>query len=58
MADITMCSNDRCPKRNTCYRQTATPNEYMQAVADFVYVLDEDSGEFFCSHYWEAETRH
>lgn len=31
MADITMCKGDGCPKRDGCYRHTATANEYYQS---------------------------
>ena len=27
MADITMCTNNNCPVRATCYRHTAKPSE-------------------------------
>lgn len=38
--DITMCKGTGCPLRNSCYRFTATPNEYRQSyfvVEPFVY---------------------
>ena len=35
MPDISMCANETCPKRNECYRFTATPNPYRQSYADF-----------------------
>ena len=31
MSDITMCQGQDCPLRESCYRYTATPNEYRQA---------------------------
>ena len=29
--DITMCSGQDCPLRETCYRFTATPSEFRQS---------------------------
>ena len=31
MADITMCKDAECPKRETCYRYQAEPNPYWQS---------------------------
>lgn len=31
MADITMCDDKECPKKMSCYRFMAVPNEYRQA---------------------------
>ena len=31
MADITMCGNKTCSKREDCYRFTAPPNEWIQS---------------------------
>lgn len=36
MPDITMCSNNNCPVRNTCYRHTAKPSE-IQSYAVFQF---------------------
>ena len=47
MADISMCSNDKCSKRKGCYRYTAIPNPYYQAYADF---SNEDKP---CGYNWE-----
>ena len=35
MPDISMCMNHECPVHRSCYRYTATPNDYWQAYADF-----------------------
>lgn len=35
MPDITMCSNETCPLRTTCYRFTATPNPRYQSFSFF-----------------------
>lgn len=34
MSDITMCQNDECARKNTCYRYTAEPSD-MQSYAVF-----------------------
>ena len=31
MPDITMCKGTGCPKKETCYRFTATPDKYWQS---------------------------
>lgn len=35
MADISMCDNNKCPLKETCYRFKAIPNPYWQAYANF-----------------------
>lgn len=35
MADITMCTNKHCLKRDTCYRVQARPNIQWQSWSDF-----------------------
>jgi hypothetical protein len=47
MADITMCANQQCPSRETCYRFTAPANELRQSMADF---KPNESGK--CEDYW------
>lgn len=32
-----MCLNESCPSRERCYRYMATPSEFMQAYAAFVF---------------------
>lgn len=49
MADITMCNNEKCSLRNSCYRKQATP-DYFQSWAAFV---QDDSGK--CEYYWDME---
>ena len=50
MVDISMCLNEDCPIKETCYRYKATANPYRQAYMDFKY----DNG---CEDYvvWEAD---
>ncbi len=48
--DITMCNNEECPLKDTCYRHEAEPNE-MQSF--FVDVKPNKKGE--CEYYWETK---
>jgi hypothetical protein len=34
MADITMCSGERCPLKQICYRHTAKPSEHQSYFAE------------------------
>jgi hypothetical protein len=59
MADITMCRPAECPRKEMCYRFTATPNNLYQSY--FVDPVDAClSKDFAC--YWEVqqnkETKH
>lgn len=47
MADITMCPGTNCPHKESCYRFTATPNEYRQA-----YFVDPPIKDGKCEYYW------
>lgn len=47
MPDISMCRNNLCPLKESCYRFKANPSSY-QSYADFKY----DKG---CNYYWEIE---
>lgn len=54
MPDISMCNTELCPKRESCYRSTATPSEYMQSYfceAPFEII----DGEWKCDYYWDNE---
>jgi len=42
MADISMCSNKDCPKKERCYKFTATPNPYRQS---YDYFKPDENGE-------------
>lgn len=35
MPDIAMCIGKGCPKKNNCYRYTATPDQWGQSYCDF-----------------------
>jgi hypothetical protein len=45
--DITMCKGTNCPQKETCYRFTATPNEYRQS-----YFTEAPIKEGKCEMYW------
>ena len=38
MADITMCTNQKCPQKHICYRSQAKPGEH-QSMAEFEFVI-------------------
>lgn len=50
MPDITMCRGKDCPKKDSCYRFTAKPNEWRQS-----YFLESpiDLEKNVCKHYWK-----
>lgn len=50
MPDITMCSGKDCPLKETCYRYTATPSEFMQS---YFIQAPYDKEYETCGHYWE-----
>ena len=45
MPDLSMCDNDKCPKRNYCYRFVAVPFKVWQSWAH--YDLEEYQGGCF-----------
>jgi hypothetical protein len=47
MADITMCLNKKCSKREGCYRFKAPFNPYRQSVSKF-----KNSKAKPCEYYW------
>jgi hypothetical protein len=56
MPDITMCDGHKCPLRFSCYRFTATPNDFRQAYfTEPPYVMHRDTA--ICSSYWELESK-
>ena len=54
MADITKCYGGECPLKPTCYRYTASSNEYAQAFVNPPYEVTED-GQIVCKMYWGDE---
>jgi len=49
MADMTLCTNEKCTKRRKCYRATA-PWGYVQSIARF-----EQSKDGQCEFYIDVE---
>ncbi len=52
MADISMCRNEFCTLKETCYRFNAPVNEYRQSYANF---KQDTNGK--CDSYWEDEVQ-
>lgn len=48
MPDITMCEGVFCPHKESCYRYTATPSEFMQSY--FINTPIDEDGK--CDYYW------
>lgn len=48
--DISMCFGEGCPKKETCYRYRATPNELRQSYGMFEANLNNGK----CDYYWEV----
>jgi hypothetical protein len=47
--DYSMCQNNKCPSRNTCFRFTAIPDKVWQSYSDFQVPEGKDR----CEHYWD-----
>jgi hypothetical protein len=47
MPDITMCSGDNCPAKETCYRFTAIPNEWRQSYFMEAPIKGDNTCEYF-----------
>jgi hypothetical protein len=45
--DITMCLGTNCPYKESCYRFTAKPSEYMQS-----YFMNPPIKDGKCKMYW------
>lgn len=45
--DITMCKGTNCPYKETCFRFTAKPSEYMQS-----YFVEPPIKDGKCEMYW------
>ena len=54
MADITMCDDKDCQRKDSCYRYTATPSKYRQS-----YFVESPKrkkmGGYDCDYYWRVE---
>ena len=53
MPDISMCNNQTCPSKDTCYRFKAKPNEYYQSYTTYVVPEGKDK----CEHYVPVSVR-
>ena len=42
--DITMCLASNCPYETSCYRKTANADPHYQALKDYSYNCNADSG--------------
>ena len=49
MPDITMCSGERCPLKQICYRHTATPSEHQSYFAQSPVLGGT------CEYFWRAD---
>lgn len=49
MVDIAMCRRGDCPKKNTCFRYLAFPDEFQSYVIINKPILDDD-----CDLYWRC----
>lgn len=54
MADITMCQNNKCPLRISCYRFKAIPDQY-QSYSNFEFELIRYN-EPYCDDYISLES--
>lgn len=50
MPDITMCTGEKCPLKQICYRYTAKPSRFQSY---FVESPVDDDGE--CKYFWKDE---
>jgi hypothetical protein len=50
MADITMCEDKECPKKESCYRYTAPASPYRQS-----YFWSSPRVEEECESFWDNE---
>ena len=51
MADMTLCNNSNCPRREECYRAQCTPSCDYQSYSVFVFDLETGRcGDFI--KYW------
>jgi hypothetical protein len=52
MPDITMCQDDECPLRDTCWRYTATPHPGYQS---YWMTSPRPEGQDGCRYYWPVD---
>ena len=51
MPDITMCSGEKCPLKQICYRYTAKPSDYQS------YFAKPPVLGGMCEYFWRDEVR-
>lgn len=54
MPDISMCKNNTCPSRKSCYRYTAETNPNRQTYNLFEVKKGKDK----CLYYWDKEIKY
>lgn len=47
MVDISMCTNQDCPSKDTCYRFTASPNVWRQSYMEFKPEVDSNQCKYY-----------
>ena len=52
MADITMCRDEECKQKDTCYRFTAKASSFWQS-----YFMKSPREGNKCEHYWEIKEK-
>jgi len=52
MPDITMCKNEECIKKDSCYRYNAEPSEYWQSYSYFENSCNEETNY---KMFWEIK---
>lgn len=52
MPDISMCKGTDCPLKETCYRYTAEPSEFMQSY----FTISPIKNDRTCDYYWKIES--
>lgn len=50
MADITMCRDIECPRKEYCYRFTANKSEFWQS-----YFMQSPRNEYECVYFWDIK---
>lgn len=51
MPDISMCTGEGCPRKETCYRFTAKPSELRQSYFMKAPIKEDNT----CEYYWPNE---
>ena len=53
MPDISMCEGTDCPLKESCYRFTAYPSQYMQSYFTTPPIKKDGT----CEYYWPVTTK-